>query len=249
MKKSDKILLYTTVSFIGIFVVVDLLHYVNYRRGKIMDFAAIEQQDYETHEEEGIHWLVLDGPMRTNLYPAEKLKVDVPKFSGARINVRRVNDTLIVSLEGVRVRGAHYDYANYGDYPSVAVFFPVLKGIRLINGLAVLDNSGGRKGVNAMLELDSTQCWIGRYDWPADTVASVEPWDTLSVKGVNCSFIVNRQAHVKALELRLDAKSEMRDRYSVIDTGYIQGDSTTILNLYGRNLNKLHLDEVVHPLP
>lgn len=248
MKTSDKILLYTTVSFIGIFVVVDLLHYVNYRRGKIMDFAAIERQDYEPHEEEGIHWLVMDGPMRANFHPADRLKVDIPRGEGGHFQVRRAGDTLIVSFEGVWARGAHDAYSSY-DYPSVPVFFPVLKGIKLINGFAVLDNSQGRKGVSAALELDSTQCWVGRYDMMGDTVAQVEPWDTLSVKGVNCNFIVNRQAHVKAVDLQLDAKSEMSDRYSIIDTGYIRTDSTTTLHLHGRNLNKLRLDEVVHPIP
>lgn len=248
MKTSDKILLYTTVSFIGIFVVVDLLHLANYRRGKVLDFAAIERQDYETHEEEGIHWLVLDGPMRASLYPADRLKVDIPRGSGGHFQIRRAGDTLIVSFEGVWARGAHYDYSSY-DYPFVPVFFPELKGIKLINGFAVLDNSEGRKGVSAALELDSTQCWVGRYDMQGDTVAQVEPWDTLSVKGVNCNFIVNRQAHVKAVDLQLDAKSEMSDRFSLIDTAYIQGDSTTTLHLHGRNFNKLRLDEVVHPIP
>lgn len=248
MKTSDKILLYTTVSFIGIFVAVDLLHYVNYRRGKIMDFAAIERQDYFSHEEEGIHWLVLDGPMRVSLYPADRLKVDIPRSDAAHFQVRRAGDTLIVSFEGVWARGAHDNYSSY-DYPSVPVFFPALKGVRLIKGFAVLDNSEGRNGVSAALELDSTQCWVGRYNMEADTVASVEPWDSISVKGVNCNFIVNRQAHVKVVEVRLDAKSEMSDRFSLIDTGYIQGDSTTTLHLHGRNLNKLRLDEVVHPIP
>jgi hypothetical protein len=248
MKTSDKILLYTTVGFIGIFVVVDLLHFVNYRRGKIMDFAAIERQDYEPHEEEGIHWLVLDGPMRANLFPADRLKVDIPRNAGGQFQIRRAGDTLIVSFEGVWARGAHYDYSSY-DYPSVPVFFPTLKGIRLINGFAVLDNSQERKGVSAALELDSTQCWVGHYDIQGDTVASIEPWDTLSIRGVNCNFVVNRQAHVKAVELRLDAKSEMSDRFSIIDTGYIQADSTTALHLHGRNLNKLRFDEVVHPTP
>lgn len=248
MKTSDKILLYTTVSFVGIFVVVELLHYVNYRRGKVLDFAAIERQDYEAHEEEGIHWLVVDGPMKTNFYPADRLKVDVPKLSGRRIDVRRVRDTLIVSLKGW-ARSAHDENFYYSDYPTLLVFFPTLKGIKLVNGFALLDNSAGKKGVGVTLELDSTQCWVGRYDRMADTVASIEPWDSLSVKGVNCNFIINRQAHVKAVEARLDAKSELSDRFSIIDTGYIQGDSTTALHLRGRNLNKLRLDEVVHPIP
>jgi hypothetical protein len=249
MKTSDKILLYTTVSFIGIFVVVDLLHYINYRRGNILDFAAIERLDYEKHEEEGVHWLVLDGPMRTNFYPADRLKIDVPRAEGTPIQIRRVNDTLFVSLAAPWTRSAHNLYGAYGDYPAVRVFFPVLKGIRLINGFAVLDNSEGKKGISVALELNNTQCWIGRYNNQADTVGVVEPWDSVSVKGIDCNFVVNRQAHVKAVDLRLDAKSEMQDRFSLIDTGYIHSEITTSLHLQGRNINKLRLDEVDHPTP
>jgi len=249
MKTSDKILLYTTVSFVGIFIFVDVLHYVNYRRGKVLDFAAIEREDYDVHEEAGIHWLVLDGPMRTNFYAADRLKVDLPRFSGVKIDYRRSGDTVFVSLPNAWARTAHDQYASYGDYPGVRVFFPPLKGIRLINGFAILNNEEGRKGVDAALELDSTQCWVGHFDVQADTVAVIEPWDSIIVKGINSNFVVNRQAHVKALELRLDARSEMSDRYSHIDTTFLQGDSTTFVHLRGQNFKTLHLDEVEHPTP
>jgi hypothetical protein len=249
MKTSDKILLYSTVSVIGIFLAVDLLHYIDYRRGKILDFAGIEQRDFVSHEEEGIRWLVLDGPMSTIFYPADGLKVDVDRSRAAHFHFKRQGDTLFVSLEDFWSRTAHDPYYSYSGYTPVRVFFPALKGIRLINGFAVLDNEEGRKGFNAALELDSTQCWVGNYSDKADSVYSIEPWDTISVRGVNGNFIVNRQAHVKALALRLDAQSEMSDRFSLIDTAYIQGDSTTTLHLHGRNFNKLHLDEVVHSTP
>jgi hypothetical protein len=249
MKTSDKVLLYSTVGVIGIFLAMDLLHYINYQRGEVLDFAAIEQRDFISHQEEGIHWLVLDGPMRTFFYPADRLKVDIDRSRASNFRFQRHGDTLVVSLENFWARSAHDPYYDYGGYTPVRVFFPVLKGMRIINGFALFDNEEGHKAVSAALELDGTQCWVGNYDQSRDSVYSIEPWDSIKVKGINSNFIVNRQVHVKALDLRLDAKSEFSDRYSLIDTAFIQGDSTTALHLHGRNFNKLHLDEVVHSTP
>jgi hypothetical protein len=244
MKTSDKILLYSSLGVIGLFLALDLVHYASYSRGEILDFAGIEQQDFERHQEEGIRWLVLNGPMRTTFYPADRLTIDVDRSRKSQFSFERHGDTLLLSLENAWSRSAHDDFRSYGDYVPVHVFFPALKGIKLIGGFAVLDNEEGRRAPDVALELDSTQCYVGNYDMHADTVYSIEPWDTIKVQGVNCNLIVNRQAHVRALDLRMDANSEVSDRFSRIDTGYIRAESTTTLHLRGENLKKLRLDAV-----
>lgn len=239
MKTSDKIVLYSTVTVFGLMMVVHLLHYVKYRRGEVLDFKEIEEADFTQHSMTGINWLVLDGPMRTTLYPADSLRFDLDK-GDARFVYSRIGDTLHVTLNTWEFRGAHDNWYSYQGYPTVHIFFPPLKGIRIRNGFAVLDNEKSRPGVNAAIELDSTQLYVGNYDPNRDSVFSMEPWDTISVQGINCNVIVNKQAHVKALDLRLDAKSEVSDRYSIIDTGFIQADTTSAIHLHGRNLRKIH---------
>lgn len=240
MKTSDKIVLYSTVSVFGLLMVVHLLHYEKYRRGEVLDFNALETTDFSQHSMEGIHWVVLDGPMKTLLYPADSLRFDLDK-GNARLVYSRDGDTLHVTLDAW-ARSAHDSWNSYQDYPAVHLFFPALRGIQIRNGFAVLDNEKSRAGVNVALELDSTQLYVGNFDPDRDSVFSVEPWDTISVREINSNVIVNRQAHVKTLDLRLDAKSEISDRYSVIDTGNIQADSTAALHLHGKNLSKIHLD-------
>lgn len=244
MKTSDKILLYSSLGVIGLFLALDLLHYASFSRGEILDFAGIEQQDFERHEAEGVHFLVLDGPMRTFFYPSSRMTVDVDRSRSSQFSFERHGDTLLLSLKNAWSRSAHDDVRSYGDYVPVHVFIPALRGIKVIGGFAVLDNEEGRRAPDVALELDSTQCYVGNYDMHADTVYSIEPWGVLSVRGVNCNLIVNRQAHVRALDLRLDAQSEVSDRFSRIDTGYIQADSTTVLHLRGENLKKLRLDAI-----
>ena len=242
MKTSDKLLLYSTIAVLGIFLLIDVLHYVNYRRGRILDFAAIERQDFVAHAESGVHWLVLDGPMRTHFYPADRLKIDVDRSKAARFHFERNGDTLRVSLGSYWARSAHDAFASYGEYIPVQVFFPALKGIQLINGFAVLDNEAARKGLNVTMELDSTQCWVGNYDPDRDSVISVEPWDTLRAKIINGHLILNRQAHVKTLELWLDNKAEATDRFSRIDTAVIRGKTTSTVLLRGENFKRLRLE-------
>ena len=249
MKTSDKILLCTTLGFVGIFVVIDLLHYANYVRGKVLDFAAVEREDYVQHTEEGINWLVLDGPMRTSFYPAEQLKIDVDSSVASKINFQRIADTLFVSFPYQRSRGAHDYYQSYGNYPSVYVFSSKLKGIRINKGFAILDNAAGLGGLDAALELDSTQCWLGHYDDETDSAAGIEPWDTVRIKAVNASFVLSHQAHVKVLDLVLDTKSEVADYNSAIDSARIAADSNTAIHFHGRNFKKLHFDAIVHPTP
>jgi hypothetical protein len=103
--------------------------------------------------------------------------------------------------------------------------------------------------VRASLELDSTQCWLGSFDPEFDSVSAIEPWDSVSVRGVNSNFVINKQVHARALDLRMDSKSEISDRFSRIDTAYIQGDTTTQLILRGRNFGRTHLAHVVHSAP
>jgi len=283
MKTSDKILLYSTISAVGFFLSLDLIHFVKYRRGEVLNFSDIERLDYVSREDTGVRWLVLDGPMRTLMYPAGssglagfggstaagpaeggprapggsadaavgRLKIDVEKSRVADLTFTRHGDTLEVVMNptDTRIRSAHDDWYSYGGYLPVRIFFPSGLGIRVRNGFTVLNNEERHKGVSASLELDSTQCWLGSYSREFDTMSYTEPWDSVRVRGINSNFIVNRQIHVHALDLRLDTKSQFSDRYSLIDTAYVEGDTNTLFILRGRNFGRIHTEHVVHSAP
>ena len=265
MKTSDKILLYSTLSAVGFFLSLDLIHFVKYRRGEVINFKDVERLDYVSREDTGVHWLVLDGPMRSLMYPvgssgpgagfggsaAGRVKIDIDKSRAADVTFSRHGDTLEVVMDpkNIRVRSAHDDWYSYGGYLPVRIFFPSGLGIRARNGFVVLNNEECHKDISASLVLDSTQCWLGSYNREFDTVSYVEPWDSISVRGVNSNLIINRQTHVHALDLRLDGKSEVSDRYSLIDTAYVEGDTNTLFILRGRNFGRIHTEHVVHSAP
>jgi hypothetical protein len=251
MKTSDKILLYSTLSAVGLFIATDLLQFAKYRSGDILDFKALQQRDYSRHVLAGIQWLVLDGPIRSTLRPGENdsLEFDVNKLQEGHLDWVRRGDTLILSAKGIRLRTAHDNWLAFEDYVAVRVYSPQLKGVYANNGHVSLDNEARRAGLSAHFVIDSTLLWIGAYDRDSDEVYSVEPWDTISVRGVNSSFILNKQAHVKELGLVLDGRSEVTDRLSVVDTGFIQGDSNTVIQLRGKNFDKIRLSRAGRSSP
>lgn len=246
MKTSDKILLFSTLGALGLFVTVDLLHYAKYKTGEFLTYRQLETEDFDRHPMDGIHWLVLDGPMRTTLRPAEHFEFDIAKGDESRFYWLRQGDTLEIFTKQRNGRDAHQSWFGYFDYPPMRIYSPQLKGIRFKKGFAVLENEEDHQGINASLVLDSTQLWVGTYYPWHDTVTRMESWDSVSVRAVNSNFVMNKQAHVKALNLQLDEQSEASDRYSTIDTGYIKGDTGSYFHMRGKNFKKLRLDAIDH---
>jgi hypothetical protein len=247
MKTSDKILLFSTFGAFGLFIVSDLLHYFSYRSGDVLRFQDIEHLDFTPHVVEGVHWLVLDGPMQTTFYPADRLRVDVDKEAEPKISYERQGDTMFVRCREHNARSAHDQVPSYEGYVPVHVFCPALKGIRIKNGFATLDNEEGHRAMNVSLQLINTQLWVGSFSIGSTT--TVEPWDTISVRGSNCEVALNFQAHVKMIDLRVDGNSVVWDHMSLVDSGYIHSDPGTLLHLQGRNVKKIRLDALTLSAP
>ncbi len=246
MKTSDKILLFSTLGALGLFITVDLLHYAKYRAGEVLTYKELETQDFDRHPMDGIHWLVLDGPIRTTMRPAEQFEFDIPKQHESQFYWLRQGDTLQIFSKQRYGRDAHQGWFNYFEYPSVRIYCPQLKGIRFNKGFAILANEEGCKGLNASVTLDSTQLWVGAYYPDHDSVSRTEPWDSINVLAVNSNVVLNKQAHVRAIHLQLDERSEALDRFSTIDTGYIKGDTGTYFYMRGKNFKKLRFDAIDH---
>jgi hypothetical protein len=249
MKTSDKILLCSTLSAIGLFAMVDLLHYAKYKKGEILNFTQLNALDNVPHSFTGIHHVVLDGPIRTTLYPAQtdSLTLQVPKDKQDEFLYHQNADTLIIRSKGRNAHDAHQNWFGYIDYPPLQLFFTPGTKFHILQGFATLDNEAARSDRSARFQLDSSQLWIGGYDRYKDSVYGIEPWDSISITGINSQVDLNRQAYVKLLDMRLDNRSEAVDRWSTIDSGYIQGDTNTYLHIRGKNFQKLELHVLAHP--
>jgi hypothetical protein len=247
MKTSDKILIYSASFALTAFVGTNLLHYARYRAGDILDAKAINAQDYTQQALQGIHSIVLDGPMRATLYPSDHFEFDLPRDAEGVFDYRQQGDSLLLFCRDRRkIRDPHDNWNSYQDFPPVHIYFPRQTRIHIRDGFATLSNEEGRKEVSTSFLLDSSQLWVGAYRPEADTVYAVEHFDSLRVSAINSNIIFNKQSHIAHLDLRLDDNSDAEDRFSTIDSAVYLVDSNTNLRIRGKNSNKIRFATMNH---
>jgi hypothetical protein len=249
MKTSDKIILFSVLTGLGLFGAIHLLQYSRYRSGDILTYKDLDREDFVPHAGTQPQWLILDGPMHANLFPSDSFHFDFAKRDLSSLHYRQSGNSLIIEGDRRLIKNPHQGWNDYWLFPAINIYCPVLRGIRIRNGFAVLQNEQGRQGVTASLELDSAQLWVGAYNQDRDSVIQTEPYDSVSIKAFNSAIILNRQAYVKVLDLRLDDRSEFVDRYSRFDTARIMGEKNTNIHLKGSNFKKIRWDVPDHPTP
>jgi hypothetical protein len=246
MKTSDKILLYSASFALTAFIGTNLLHYAKYRAGDILDARAINAQDYIPHALQGIHSIVLDGPMRATLYPSDHFEFDLPRDAEGAFDYRRQGDSLLLFCRNRKIRDPHDNWNSYLGFPPVHIYFPLQAYIHIRNGFANLSNEENRKEVSASFLLDSSQFWVGAYHPEADTVYAIEHFDSLRVSAINSNIIFNKQTHIAHLDLRLDDRSDAEDRFSTIDSAVYLVDSNTNLRIRGKNSKRIRFATIDH---
>jgi len=249
MKTSDKIILFSTLTVIGLFGAAHLLQYVRYRAGDILTYKDLNREDFVPHAGTQPTWLILEGPMRASIVPADSFHFDLAKRDLSSFRYRQSGDSLIIEADGRLTKNPHQGWNDYLPFPAINIYSPVLRGIHIRNGFAVLQNERGRRGISASLELDSAQLWVGAYNQDKDSVIQTEPYDSIRINAVNSAIILNRQAYVKALDLRLDDLSDLVDRFSRFDTARVMGEKNTNIHLKGSNFKKIRWDVPDHPTP
>jgi len=249
MKTSDKIILFSVLTGLGLFGAIHLLQYARYRSGDILTYKDLDRQDFAPHAGTQPLWLILDGPMHASLFASDSFHFDLARRDLSSFHYRQSGDSLIIEGDRRLIKNPHQGWNDYWHFPAINIYCPVLRGIRIRNGFAVLQNEQGRRGVTASLELDSTQLWVGAYNEDRDSVIQTEPYDSISIKAINSSIVLNRQAYVKSVDLRLDDRSDFVDRFSSFDTARIMGEKNTGIHLKGSNFKKIRWDVPDHPTP
>jgi hypothetical protein len=249
MKTSDKIILFSALTAIGLFGGAQLLQYARYRAGDILTYKDLDREDFVPHAGVQPVWLILEGPMRASIVPADSFHFDLAKKDLSSFRYRQSGDSLIIEGDKRLIKNPHQGWNDYLLFPAINIYCPVLRGIHIRNGFAVLQNEQGRRGVSASVALASSQLWVGAYDQDRDSVVQTEPYDSIRISAVNSAIVLNRQAYIKSLDLRLDDRTDMVDRFSRFDTAHIMGGKYTGIQLKGSNFKKVRWDEPDHPTP
>jgi hypothetical protein len=187
--------------------------------------------------------------MRASIVPSDSFHFDLAKRDLSSFRYRQSGDSLIIEADNRLMKNPHQGWNDYLFFPAINIYCPVLRGIYIRNGFAVLQNEQGRPGVGGSLELDSAQLWVGAYNQDRDSVIQTEPYDSIKIRSINSAIVLNRQAYVKVLDLRLDDRSDFVDRFSKFDTARIMGEKNTNIQLKGSNFKKIRWDVPDHPTP
>jgi hypothetical protein len=249
MKTSDKIILFSTLTALGIFGGVQFLQFARFRAGDILTVKDLDREDFVSTTLPRPASLLLEGPMRAFVLPADSFHFSIDINEVAAFHYHQAGDSLVIEGDKRLKKSPHQGWFDYMGFPTIHIYTPRLKNIRVNNGFVVLQNDEGRAGISVALDLDSSQIWVGAYNADRDSVVQTEPYDSITIHAVNSAVILNRQAQVKALDLWLDDRSDIVDRWSRLDTAHIRGEKNTYIQIRGRSLSKIRWEIPDHSTP
>ncbi len=239
MKTSDKIILFSMLALLAIFITIHWQLFAAYKAGIILTQKDLDRDDFAPQSGEQPTTLILEGPIRTDIIPSDKWHFDFDKQDIKRLHYRQSGDSLIISTDDYLQKNPHLVWVEFMSYPLVHVYCPTIKGIRVRSGFAVLRTITNQPDINASFDLDRAQLWIGSFNPNDDLSIPMETYDSINIRAINSSIIFNRQCHVKSFDLRADDQTEIRARFPVIDTAHILGGKNTAIFLRGLNFNKI----------
>ena len=257
MKTSDKILLISSLSSIGIFGLVHLALYAKYRRGDILMEKNLHAQQLAVHPIPAPRWLVVRGLLRTHIIPSDSFAIE---FLDGMDEVRRIRlkqagglfpekveepfyhregDTLFI--EGDKGQEIDQQFASQmrpAPFPIVNVYCRGLELIEMEGGQITLVGGTRARPAGANLAIRNGVLWVGQYHSQADKDYP-DLFDTVQVRASGSTVMLNNPVMVARLQANLTNHSLIDDRNIDIGQLALNCDSTSKVSFTGKNLQKL----------
>jgi len=257
MKTSDKILLISSLSSIGIFGLVHLALYAKYRRGDILMEKTLHAQQLAVHPMSAPRWLVVSGLLRTHIIPSDSFAIEFlgdlddvrmmrPKQPGGLFPEKttepfyhREGDTLFI--EGDKSQDIDQRYANQmmqGPFPVVNVYCRGLELIEMQGGQITLVGGTRARPASVNLAIRNGILWVGQNhsrfdkDYP-------DLFDTVQFRASGSTVMLNNPVMAARLQASLTNHSVMDDRNIDIGQLALDCDSSSKAGFTGKNLKKL----------
>jgi hypothetical protein len=260
MKMSDKLLLAFFLVSLGLFGVIHLALYAEYKRGDILSTKELHDEKFVKYRMPAPQYLSLTGALWVNIIPSDSFYIEFPKkethpADGYFVNLKgagkakqeryRVSgDTLLIS--GDNELPIHRPYAEFPYrlvITEVNVYCRGLKEIRTRNGETCLKGAGEtRTPVSTRLVAENSTLWIGEYYNTLPAGTPKETFDSLDIESRNSIILLNAPAVIRSMHVRLDDHSEINDQHAMIGRPQISYDSSSRVNLTGENLHKAQLN-------
>jgi hypothetical protein len=248
MKTSNKILLISSLSALGIFGAVHLALYAKYARG---DFSSGSPDEKMTTLFAGPApaVLYLEGSLNVRFLPSDSFSVECAKADEDRINMRQSGDSFHVIGDTNITRNPHTSWQQFDYFPWVTVHCGRSKKIQLSGVIALIKGTSSAGSFALELGITNTQLVMGEPDdnapgihklaLGAQTGRKLEFYDKLDIRSVNSNVVMNANSVIRDLDIQLDDRSEMHDFDAQIDSPLISYSAHSQIDLSGANFKKL----------
>jgi hypothetical protein len=264
MKTSNKILLISSLSSMGIFGLVHLTLYARYEQGKILTENDLHEKQQALRMIQVPRYLALRGLLQINIIPSDTFYIefrsspddnrvvllkqadDAAITNGSTPSYHRKGDTLFI--EGEKGQTVYQDNAGMmiqWPFPVVNVYCRNIGMIEVDGGQVTLvgaKRTADAAGDQTRLIARNSIVWVGEYHNWNDPVFP-EFFDTLRIRAFKSTVLLNRFTVAAHLQASLTDNSLIEDRKIVIGRLLeLSGDSTSRVTLTGKNLQKLQPD-------
>jgi hypothetical protein len=260
MKTSDKLLLISFLSVLGLFGSVHLALYARYSHGDIITEKELRAERFIRYTVPAPLALSLEGGLNVRIIPSDTFSVEMEKaavggngLEKGTVTVKGMNeeslpelsyrlkgDTLIITGNSTRKVTMHDPWQiYYNNFPRVNVYTGNLKSIRLSGGMAVLKGETRPGLFNTSLSVENALLWIGESYDDNDKALPADALDSVSIWAVNSMLVPHRNAVLRKLNVKLDDRSEIDDQQAVIGRSAISYSAGARINMTGANLKNL----------
>jgi hypothetical protein len=240
MKTSDKLILFFSLSVLGLYGAAQLALYARSRQGEIVTNAPLEEGRITEYKGKAPAFLSLQGNVNVRLIPSDTFYIEYEREAKGKINCRPFGtDSLLVQGEDLSRMSPHRPFQGYSDFPWIEVHTGTHTRIRLTGVLAIVKGPTNSGRTDWDLQAINTQLWIGEAYGNETDFAAAELYDSVQVNATNTNIVLNRNAVIGQLTAQLDDQSEINDEHATIGKPAIHYTDRSKVNLTGINLNKL----------
>lgn len=259
MKTSNKILLISSLSAMGIFGLVHLTLYARYERKDLLTENDLQGRRLALIP--APRYLAIRGLLQTHIIPSDTFSIefrnssddsrmiqprqskDADAWNKREPSYHREGDTLFIEGEkGRTVYRNNADQMIQWPFPVVNVYCRNLGLIEVNGGQVTLvgaTQTAGAAGDQARLIVKNSILWVGQYHNWSDPLTP-EFFDTLRIRAFNSTVLLNHLTVTGPLQANLADNSLIEDRGTDIGQLLEIGcDSTSSARFTGKNLQKL----------
>lgn len=237
MKTSNKLLLTLALLILGVFGAVHLTLYARLKAGHIVGVHS-RAGWLTVYEGRAPHLVVLEGDINVQVTPSDSFRVEIQQETASKVSCREMKDSLLIKGDSFLVINPHGYTQQYNDRPWITVYAPAQTDIRLKGVQALLQGSRQPGKRNLHVQAIYSRLLLGGYGAYGPDYF-IQYYDSVQVQAENSNLVLDQNADIHQLSVRLDELSEINDQLTTIDSIYIQHTPHSKINVRGSTLDKL----------